>query len=40
MAALAMGYRGLLLECLDPGFAAGVSRHGALFHLGSWLWSC
>ncbi|MCU0820292.1 MAG: metal ABC transporter permease [Beijerinckiaceae bacterium] len=34
MAALAMGYRGLLLECLDPGFAAGVSRHGALFHLG------
>jgi zinc/manganese transport system permease protein len=34
MAALALGYRGLLLECLDPGFAAGVSRHGALFHLG------
>jgi zinc/manganese transport system permease protein len=34
MAALAIGYRGLVLECLDPGFAAGVSRHGALFHLG------
>ncbi len=34
LAALAVGYRGLLLECLDPGFAAGVSRHGALFHLG------
>ena len=34
MVALALGYRGLVLECLDPGFAAGVSRHGALFHLG------
>lgn len=34
LAALALGYRGLLLECLDPGFAAGVSRHGPLFHLG------
>lgn len=34
LAALALGYRGLVLECLDPGFAAGVSRHGALFHLG------
>jgi zinc/manganese transport system permease protein len=34
LAALAMGYRGLLLECLDPGFAAGVSRYGSLFHLG------
>jgi zinc/manganese transport system permease protein len=33
-AALAIGYRGFLLECLDPGFAAGVSRHGALFHYG------
>jgi zinc/manganese transport system permease protein len=32
--ALAMGYRGILMECLDPGFAAGVSRYGALFHLG------
>lgn len=34
LAALALGYRGLVLECLDPGFAAGVSRHGVLFHLG------
>jgi zinc/manganese transport system permease protein len=34
LAALALGYRGILLECLDPGFAAGVSRHGPLFHLG------
>ena len=32
--ALALGYRGLLMECLDPGFAAGVSRYGAVFHLG------
>jgi zinc/manganese transport system permease protein len=34
VATLALGYRGFLLECLDPGFAAGVSRHGALFHYG------
>ena len=34
LAALAFGYRGILMECLDPGFAAGVSRFGALFHLG------
>ncbi len=34
LALLALGYRGILLECLDPGFAAGVSRHGSLFHLG------
>lgn len=34
LGALAMGYRGILLECLDPGFAAGVSRFGPLFHLG------
>lgn len=34
LGALAMGYRGILMECLDPGFAAGVSRYGALFHLG------
>jgi zinc/manganese transport system permease protein len=34
LAALALGYRGLLMECLDPGFAAGVTRQGALFHLG------
>lgn len=34
LAALALGYRGLLMECLDPGFAAGVSRNGPLFHLG------
>jgi len=34
LALLALGYRGILLECLDPGFAAGVSRHGPLFHLG------
>lgn len=32
--ALAFGYRGLVMECLDPGFAAGISRFGALFHLG------
>lgn len=32
--ALALGYRGLLMECLDPGFAAGVHRLGPLFHLG------
>jgi len=34
LAALAVGYRGILMECLDPGFAAGVSRQGALFHFG------
>lgn len=34
LGALALGYRGILLECLDPGFAAGVSRAGPLFHLG------
>lgn len=34
LAALALGYRGTLMECLDPGFAAGVSRQGALFHFG------
>lgn len=34
LAALAIGYRGLVMECLDPGFAAGVSRYGAVFHLG------
>jgi zinc/manganese transport system permease protein len=34
LGALALGYRGILLECLDPGFAAGVSRLGPLFHLG------
>jgi zinc/manganese transport system permease protein len=34
LAALALGYRGILMECLDPGFAAGVSRQGALFHFG------
>lgn len=34
LVALALGYRGILMECLDPGFAAGVSRFGALFHLG------
>ncbi len=38
--ALAIGYRGMVLECLDPGFAAGVSRHGALFHLAFWHWWC
>jgi zinc/manganese transport system permease protein len=34
MAAFALGYRGLVMECLDPGFAAGVSRYGAVFHFG------
>ncbi len=34
LAALALGYRGILMECLDPGFAAGVSRFGSIFHLG------
>ncbi|MCA1951631.1 MAG: metal ABC transporter permease [Hyphomicrobiales bacterium] len=34
LALLALGYRGLVMECLDPGFAAGVSRAGPLFHLG------
>lgn len=34
LAALAIGYRGLVMDCLDPGFAAGVTRHGPLFHLG------
>jgi zinc/manganese transport system permease protein len=34
LAALALGYRGILMECLDPGFAAGVGRFGSLFHLG------
>jgi zinc/manganese transport system permease protein len=31
---IAIAYRGLVVECLDPGFAAGVSRAGPLFHLG------
>jgi zinc/manganese transport system permease protein len=34
LGALALGYRGILVECLDPGFATGVSRLGPLFHLG------
>jgi len=34
LAALAIGYRGLVIECLDPGFAAGIHRLGPLFHLG------
>ena len=34
LGALALGYRGILMECLDPGFASGVSRFGSLFHLG------
>lgn len=34
LGALAITYRGIVLDCLDPGFAAGVSRHGSLFHLG------
>lgn len=34
LAALAIGYRGLLLECLDPGFALGVNRHGKFFYFG------
>jgi len=34
LAALAVGYRGILMECLDPGFAAGVSKFGSVFHLG------
>jgi zinc/manganese transport system permease protein len=31
---IAIAYRGLVMECLDPGFAAGVSGAGPLFHLG------
>jgi zinc/manganese transport system permease protein len=31
---LAIGYRGLVMECLDPGFTADTSRLGGLFHLG------
>lgn len=34
LGALALGYRGILMECLDPGFAAGIHRYGPLFHLG------
>jgi len=34
LAALAVGYRGILMECLDPGFAAGVRKFGSVFHLG------
>jgi zinc/manganese transport system permease protein len=32
--ALALGYRGVVMECLDPGFAAGVTRFGWVFHFG------
>lgn len=32
--ALALGYRGVVMECLDPGFVAGVTRMGWLFHFG------
>lgn len=31
---LAIGYRGLVMECLDPGFTGDTSRLGGLFHLG------
>lgn len=31
---LAIGYRGLVMECLDPGFVGDVSRLSGLFHLG------
>jgi zinc/manganese transport system permease protein len=31
---LAIGYRGLVMECLDPGFTNDTSRLGGLFHLG------
>lgn len=31
---LAAGYRGLVLESLDPGYAAGIIRYGIVFHLG------
>lgn len=34
LVALALGYRGILLECLDPGFAAGISRAGAGLYFG------
>ena len=34
LSGLAIGYRGLVLDCLDPGFAAGLSRRGWMFHLG------
>jgi zinc/manganese transport system permease protein len=34
LVAFALGYRGLVMECLDPGFAAGVNRFGAVFHFG------
>ncbi|CAN1536676.1 ZnuB ABC-type Mn2+/Zn2+ transport systems, permease components [Rhabdaerophilaceae bacterium] len=33
LATIAMGYRAILMECLDPVFAAGVSRNGAVVHL-------
>jgi zinc/manganese transport system permease protein len=32
--ALAFGYRGFVMDCLDPGFAAGISRQTGLFHYG------
>jgi zinc/manganese transport system permease protein len=32
--ALATGFRGIVMECLDPGFAAGVTRLGWVFHFG------
>ena len=33
MALLAVGYRAIVMECLDPGFAAGVGRRGTMVHL-------
>lgn len=32
LGALAVLYRGFILECLDPGFAAGVHTHSAALH--------
>ncbi|WP_082012845.1 metal ABC transporter permease [Belnapia sp. F-4-1] len=34
LAALALAWRPLVLECFDPGFAQAVGARGALWHLG------
>ncbi|WP_090663621.1 metal ABC transporter permease [Belnapia rosea] len=34
LAALALAWRPLVLECFDPGFAAAVGARGAIWHLG------
>jgi hypothetical protein len=40
MAAIALIYRPLVLECLDPMFLGSLSRASSSTHSHSWNWSC